>query len=136
MRGNGKWSSIDFIVIAAVLGIMMTTAGPRLSQAGTEKKISRLIDGLHQMRVQLDLYRVYHGDNLPCCDSFENFKNELTRRAGGYSPNIRKIPVNPFNGLNTVRFDGEAAGIGKAGWRLDTKSGLFQADYSPEYANL
>jgi hypothetical protein len=44
--------------------------------------------------------------------------------------------VNPFNGLNMVRFDGEPAGSGKAGWRLDKKNGYFQADNDAAYAGL
>ena len=54
----------------------------------------------------------------------------------GYGPYLKKIPANPFNGLNTVRFDGSAAGTGEAGWRLDTQSGHFQADNDEAYASL
>jgi hypothetical protein len=44
--------------------------------------------------------------------------------------------VNPFNGLNTVRFDGEPAGADKAGWRLDSETGKFQADIGSGYNEL
>jgi hypothetical protein len=55
---------------------------------------------------------------------------------GQYGLYIKKIPTNPFNDLNAVRFDGEPAGANKAGWRFDTESGLFQADNDAGYAAL
>jgi hypothetical protein len=60
----------------------------------------------------------------------------MTSRIQDYGPYVKKIPVNPFNNLNTVRFDGEPAGSNKAGWRLDTRTGLFQADNDAGYAAL
>jgi len=88
------------------------------------------------MRIRLDLYRAQHEDSFPPSDSFESFEAAMTTKVGKYGPYVKKIPVNPFNNLNTVRFDGEPAGAGKAGWRLDTQTGLFQADNSPVYAGL
>ena len=35
-----------------------------------------------------------------------------------------------------ARFDGEPAGVDKAGWRIDTKTGLFQTDDSAAHAAL
>jgi hypothetical protein len=60
----------------------------------------------------------------------------MTTKVGRYGPYVKRIPTNPLNNLNTVRFDGEPAGAGIAGWRLDTETGLFQADDSTAYAGL
>lgn len=88
------------------------------------------------MRVQLDLYRAQHDESYPPCDSFKSFKTAMTSKTGRYGSYVKRIPVNPFNNLSTVRFDGERAGAGIAGWRFDTQSGLFQADNSGAYASL
>jgi len=88
------------------------------------------------MRAQLDLYRAQHGEYLPDCDSFAGFKIAMTTRVGRYGPYVKEIPINPFNDLNVVRFDGEPAGAGTAGWRLDTGSCLFQADNDAAHARL
>jgi len=88
------------------------------------------------MRAQLDLYRLQHRDHLPPADSFSSFETAMTTKVGRYGPYVKKIPTNPFNNLDTVRFDGEPAGAGKAGWRLDTETGLFQADNDAVYAAL
>ena len=127
---------VDVVVITVALTIIGTTTVPKFTRASTESKVTDLIEGLETMRVQLDLYRAQHNDSFPPSDSFESFETALTKKVGKYGPYVKKIPVNPFNRLNTVRFDGEPAGAGKAGWRLDTETGLFQADNSPVYVGL
>ena len=136
MDDKVRFSYVEVLVMAVILGLVARTIAPRFTEASAETKVSKLIDGLEVMRAQLDLYRVQHGDCLPPADSFESFEAAMTKKAGQYGPYIKKIPTNPFNDLNTVRFDGEPAGANKAGWRLDTESGLFQADNEAAYAAL
>lgn len=136
MGARTRLSYVEVIIITVVLSVVAMTAGPKFTKASAESKVSDLIEGLEKMRVQLDLYRVQHNESLPPCGSFESFKTAMTTKVGKYGRYVKKIPVNPFNNLNTVRFDGEPAGAGKAGWRLDTQTGLLQADNSPVYAGL
>jgi type II secretory pathway pseudopilin PulG len=136
MGARTRLSYVEVIIITVVLSVVAMTVGPKFTKASAESKVSDLIEGLEKMRVQLDLYRVQHNESLPPCGSFESFKTAMTTKVGKYGRYVKKIPVNPFNNLNTVRFDGEPAGAGKAGWRLDTQTGLFQADNSPVYAGL
>jgi len=128
MREKIRFSYIEVVGIAIVLGTVAMTVAPRLIEASAESKTCDLIDGLQEMRAQLDLYRAQHEGHLPTTDSFGSFKAAMTTKIGRYGPYLKRIPTNPFNSLNTVRFDGEPAGAGIAGWRLDTKTGLFQAD--------
>ncbi len=136
MDDKVRFSYVEILVMAVILGVISRTIVPQFSEASADEKVSELIDGLEIMRAQLDLYRVQHGDCLPPDDSFDSFKTAMTKRVGQYGPYIKKIPVNPFNDLNTVRFDGEPAGANKAGWRFDTERGLFQADNDTGYAAL
>jgi hypothetical protein len=136
MKEQARFSYFEFLIIAVVLGVVAIKAVHRFTQASQDLKISRLMDGLHQMRCQLELYKAQHEDKLPPADSFESFKTSLTTKTGQYGPYLRKIPVNPFNNLSTVRFDGQPAGGSFAGWRLDTKTGLLQADDSAAHAGL
>ncbi|MHC4241545.1 MAG: hypothetical protein ACYSU4_04015 [Planctomycetota bacterium] len=129
-------SYTEVISIAVVLSVAAMSVVPKFTEATQESRTSELIDGLHQMRSQLDLYCVQHENCLPPVDSFESFKTALTTKVGQYGPYVDEIPVNPFNNLNTIRFDGEPAGVGKAGWRIDTKTGLFQTDDSAAHAAL
>lgn len=129
-------SYVEVIIITVVLSVVAMTVGPKFTKASAESKVSDLIEGLETMRIRLDLYRAQHEDSFPPSDSFESFEAAMTTKVGKYGRYVKKIPVNPFNNLNTVRFDGEAAGAGIAGWRFDTQSGVFQADNSPVYAGL
>ncbi len=136
MRERVHLSYVEVIIIAAVLGVVAMRVVPRFTEASAESKICDLIDGLQEMRAQLDLYRAQHGEYLGDFDSFANFQTAMTAGVGRYGPYVKKIPTNPFNNLNTVRFGGEPAGAGIAGWRLDTDSGLFQADNSVAHARF
>jgi type II secretory pathway pseudopilin PulG len=136
MKKKTRLSYVEIVILAFVLSVVSMKVVPKFIEASSESKTSELIDGLQQMRAQLDLYRAQHENSLPPVDSFESFKTAMTTKLGQYGPYVGKVPVNPFNNLNTVRFDGEPAGAGKAGWRLDTETGLFQADNNAEYAGL
>jgi len=136
MKGKVRFSLTQLIVLAVILGVVAKVTAPQFTEASSEAKVSMLIDGLEKMRAHLDLYLAQHEGSLPPADSLGSFKAAVITKAGGYSPYIKKIPVNPFNDLDTVRFDGEAAGAGQAGWRLDTKTGLFQADNNAGHAAL
>jgi type II secretory pathway pseudopilin PulG len=135
-KGN-HFSYVEVMVVAIVLGIAGKMIAPQFTEASNEEaKVSELVDGLEAMRAQVDLYRVQHEDILPPTDSFRSFETAMTTTVGHRGPYVKKIPTNPFNGLKTVRFDGESAGAGKAGWRLDTKTGLFRADNDAACAAL
>jgi type II secretory pathway pseudopilin PulG len=130
MTEQERLSLLEVIIFAAVLAVVSVEVIPRFTQATQKSRTEELIEALQKMRSQLALYRVQHGDCLPPTCSLDNFKSAVTTRAGECGPYIREIPVNPYNGLNTVRFDGAPAGANEAGWRLDTKDGSFQADNS------
>lgn len=137
MNNKTHSSYVEVVIIAIVLGVAARMIAPQFTEASNEEaEVCELIDGLEEMRVHLDLYRVRHRGCLPPTDSFAGFESAVTKRAGRYVPYIKEIPTNPFNGLKTVRFDGEPAGADKAGWRLDTETGLFQADNDANYAAL
>ena len=130
------FSYVEVMVVAIVLGIAGREIAPQFTEASEEAKVSELVDGLEAMRAQVDLYRAQHEDILPPVDSFRSFETAMTTTVGQRGPYVKQIPTNPFNGLKTVRFNGEPAGAGKAGWRLDTKTGLLQADNGAACAAL
>ena len=133
---NFKLSCTRIFVIAIVLGLVAKTISPKPAEAVVQENFSELIDSLIQMRTNLDLYRAQHKGLLPPTDCFDNFESAMTKQIGSFGPYIREIPVNPCNGQKTIRFDGEEAGVNEAGWRLDTETGLFQADNNTANAAL
>jgi len=136
MKKERRLSLIEVMTIVVVLGIGSAGIAPRYMEASEEEKLDQLIDGLQTMRGQLALYCVQHGDKLPPTGSLEGFRIALTTRNGEYGPYIKRMPVNPYNNLDTVRFDGEPAGANKAGWRFDTEDSSFRADNSVSHGAL
>jgi general secretion pathway protein G len=130
MRGMKRVSYAELIILIMMLCLIARMVAPQFVEASPEEKVCELIDELEIMRAGLDLYRAEHGGRIPPTDTLAGFEAAMTTRVGRYGPYIKEIPTNPFNGLKTVRFDGQPAGAGIAGWRLDTESGLFQADNS------
>jgi len=127
---------LRIVVIALALGLLAKMVVPESSQAGIESNTTELIEALVKIRASLDLYRAQHDGRLPATNSSDEFEKALTQRIGQYGPYMKEIPDNPFNGLDTVRFDGAPAGANTAGWRLDTQTGVFQADNDSAYAAL
>ncbi|MHC4149263.1 MAG: hypothetical protein ACYSR5_07255 [Planctomycetota bacterium] len=136
MSGERSLSSGEVVITVIILGLVARTVAPQFVEARSKAKVCELAEGLEVMRAHLDWYRAEHGNCLPPTSSFLSFERAMTQKAGEYDPHIVEIPVNPFNRLRTVRFDGEAAGTGLAGWRLDTERSLFQADNDCVYAAL
>ncbi len=136
MRERDRFFYTEIIIIAAVLGMFAMRVVPQIAEAGPESRVGELIEGVQRMRIQLDLYRAQHCGSLPGVGSFAVFETAMTIKVGRYGPYVSRIPTNPFNNLNTVRFNGEPAGAGIAGWRLDTETCLFQADDSTAHAGF
>ena len=102
-----QFSYVEVVIVAIVLGIAGKVITPQFTEASNEEsKVSELVDGLQTMRVQIDLYRVQHEENLPPADSFRSFETAMTTTVGRCGPYVKRIPRNPYNGLKTVRFDG------------------------------
>ncbi|MBN1795230.1 MAG: hypothetical protein JW804_01020 [Sedimentisphaerales bacterium] len=127
---------LRIIIAAFAIGLLANTAGPASSRAGIERKTRELADNLVKIRSSLELYRVHHMGRYPPSGSFEKFEAALRTKSETNAWYINGVPANPFNGLNTVRFDNEPAGAKKAGYKFDPETGAFQADNDPAYSAL
>ncbi len=136
MKVSVRLTYLRVLMIGVVLFGLAKMTGPQLSRAAEAKKTTELINSLVMLRTGIGIYRAGNSDALPCIDSYEEFKNVLIDKNNGAGQYIKSIPINPFNGLNTIRFDGEKAGANTAGWRLDTRTGRLQADNDKGYAQL
>jgi hypothetical protein len=136
MTTKSGLSFFGLLAIAAIIGVAAKVSVPGFARADMEEKTCELIDALETMRTGLVLYRGQHRGRLPAVDSLELFEMAMTTKVGECGPYVEKIAANPFNGLNTVRFDGEPAGANQAGWRFDTEAGLIQADDTVAHAGL
>jgi hypothetical protein len=124
-------------VILLVAGVSFATMlmGPHFSQRYESGRMGQLIDGLEKMRVCVEIYKGKNGQ-MPPTGSFEEFEKAMTGLKQSGEICMEEIPVNPFNGMRTVRFDGQKAGVNDAGWRFNSVTGAVQADDSTMNASL
>jgi type II secretory pathway pseudopilin PulG len=136
MKGKSNISFFGLLLIASILGLLARVAVPGIVRGDVEEKTCELAEAVQTMRSALTLYTSQHGGRLPAVDSFELFEMAMTTKVGERGPYIDQIPPNPFNDLNTVRFDGKPAGYSLAGWRFDTKTGSIHADDTIAHAGF
>ena len=131
-----RFSYIELFFLSVVIVFIASSIGPEFLKGAEKSKTIELAESLERMRVCLDVYRAEHNGYLPPCRSFESFTAALTTKINCKGPYIDSIPVNPFNNCSRVRFGGCQAGLGGAGWHLETQSGEFRADNDAGCAGL
>ena len=138
MRKSG-FTLVELLIVISVLGILAAIIVPTFSDAGEKARESALKTDLTKVRTQIEVYKSQHKDQLPAYSGelstdFERRMTSKTDRDGyagsDYGPYLNKIPKNPYNGKDSVRIDGSAAGANTDGWRLNSSNGIFQADDS------
>jgi general secretion pathway protein G len=143
VKSKKGFTLIEILVVIVILGIIAAIVVPSFSDSGIQVKTSTLTTDLRKVRTQIELYKFHHKDMLPASSGETNAdfeqrlisQTDIDGNAGTYyGPYMQRIPINPFNNLNTVRIDGPAAGANTEGWRFDTSTGDFQADDSVVHA--
>lgn len=138
------FSLLEIVVVIVIIGIVAAIAVPRMSSAASRSRVSALRADLAAMNRATELYMVEHGGRHPAldktgalADSSTEFAARLVERTDEfgspgslYGPYLLRIPINPLNGLSSVRVNGPAAGAGTHGWRFDTATQTFAPDDS------
>ncbi len=139
MKARIGFAMIQVSLIGAICSVGAGIVAPDFSARGVGVEESRFIADLQTVRCQLELYKIQHDEQLPPTASLAGFEQALTTRgADNRGPYLKTMPTNPFNGDKAVRFvqDQNNVGCGKAGWVVNTSTGSFHADDSPEHASL
>jgi prepilin-type N-terminal cleavage/methylation domain-containing protein len=141
---------VELLIVVVVLAILAAVVVPQFTDAGEGAKLAALQANLAIARDIIGRYMAEHRGRPPSIDHNGNpdHANSLTRLTGRTQPNgmidgggplgpyLIEFPVNPFNGKGDVRLDGAPAGANTHGWHVDTSTGRFSADDSPEHAAL
>lgn len=147
MRKSG-FTLVEILIVIVVLGILAAIVVPQFSDASSDAKTSSLVSNLQTIRLQIQMYKIQHGGNLPGAGtaSVTDALTKYTDSAGAltlvqapatgvYGPYLQSIPKNPFNDKVTIDEDG-TVGDNNAGWELNTTTGAFQADDTAAHAAL
>lgn len=151
MRVRSGFTLIGVVITTAILCLVAVAMVPQFSSAAYDGRTASLCDRLQDVRRHIEVYRRQNEGQMPAApgETGENFVSRITTGVSSddpagsdASPRLSRIPVNPFNDLDTVRVGGVPAGVGTHGWRFDPFTGDFQADDrcdadgAPEHARL
>lgn len=141
MRTRRAFSLVELVIVVVIIGIIGAIAIPRMSSAADNAAKNSVLGSQSALQKAVDLYTAEHEGILPHIGAADakTFYFRLLRKSdldgtiniasGIYGPYINGIPVNPINGLNTIRRGGAAAGANTHGWRYDTTSGQVEPDH-------
>lgn len=149
-RLRTAFSLVEIVIVVVIIGIVAAIAVPRMSSAASRARATSIRADLAAMNRAAEFYTAEHGGlhpgqdktgaPLPDGTALVLRLTEQTDVHGEpgtiYGPYLLRMPVNPFNGLTTVRIDGAPAGAGTHGWRYDSPSRAFQADDSVQTASI
>ena len=159
-RKQKGFTLVEILIVVIILAILAGVVVPQFSSSTEEAKLSVLQSDLITLRAAVELYyhqhnaanNVYPGDVTSNyaghATNAEWFVDQLTLYTDingeavaakdathKYGPYIkRRIPVNPFNDLNTVEIDDvetdltAATDDGGHGWKFYTQTGQLFAD--------
>ena len=154
MKSKSGFTLVEILIVVVILGILAAIVIPQFTDASTEAKLSSLAADLQTMRSQIELYKIQHNDQLPDCNSLENFTacmTEKTDQDGNvndsykYGPYLGKIPSNQFvsgdDSFDITFVDsGNCTGTGLTGWWMRKDTGEFRANSLaskyPKHADL
>ncbi len=139
MKTRSGFTLIQLFIVIILCVFCLFVVISQFTSSSTEIIYSPFNSDLQAMRSQIELYKIHHNGDLPGAAADVNFAQALTQATNAdgslnlnpagrrYGPYMRKIPVNPHNGLDTVEIDGVLGG-GDYGWHFNTKTGKFHAD--------
>jgi general secretion pathway protein G len=126
------------MIVAAIIGILAALVVPHVQGHATTAKESAARDNLHLLRSAIELYAAQHGDVAPGYENdnrsstpLEQYFRQQTTVQEHY---MRKVPVNPFNGLNTILMIGNGAtfpaeATGTHGWVYQPATKTIRLDW-------
>lgn len=132
------FSLVELMIVAAIIGILAALVVPHVQNHATTAKKSAARDNLHLLRSAIELYAARHGDvapgyendNLGSIPQERHFRVQITVKEAY----MRKVPVNPFNNLNTILMIGNAAAFpseatGAYGWVYQPATKTIRLDW-------
>ncbi len=145
-RRRAAFSLIELVIVVVIIGTIASIAVPRLLSASERSTDAAVLADRTTLQRAIDLYIAEHAERCPATQpggavstDAAAFEHRLTGKtqisglvdaSGGYGPYLRELPVNPRNGLATVRINGAAPGANTHGWRYDSAAHEIQPDHA------
>ena len=140
--GKSELPIMNALIVAVMVTILGAVTIPLLEMAGEQAKSTTLLQNLHTLRSQIELYKLEHNENVPVF--YQGSLPQLIRAtdvdgvpsAPGskhpYGPYFRSgIPINPVTGRSIVTTTDTfppTAPSGNGGWLYHQPTGQIAAD--------
>lgn len=148
-RRNG-FTLIEVLIVVVIMSVLAATIIPQFSNSAKDARESSIKFNVHQMRAQINMYRMQHNGTAPTgLNNLEQLtkSTNVTGTVGAtgtsfpYGPYIQtQLPAQPFSGLNTVKIDSgtgvPAATAGNGGgWIYRPSTGEIWVDHLDYVSN-
>ncbi len=140
MKTPKRFTKLKILLATTVLiivGILAAIVVPQFTSASTDTvRWGLTYEKIMSVRSQIELYKIHHNGDLPGTAVGVSFVQAMTQKTNAdgslnptsrYGPYLKNIPVNRYNGLDTVEIDGVLGG-GDYGWHFNSTTGKFHAD--------
>jgi general secretion pathway protein G len=133
---------LDALIIVALVGVVTVAAVPALDAVSAGAKRAVLLQNLHAVRTQIDLYKLQHGGEPPLV--YEGILPQLVEATDAlgvpgrhdnrhpYGPYfLSGLPLNPVTGSATVTLTEDfppTAASGNGGWLYHQPTGQVAID--------
>jgi len=108
LRQNSKnqaFTLVEILIVVVILGILAVIIVPRFANASKDAKRAALSSQLNQVRAQIQLFTIEHGDQRPANLNGNNWTdliNPSVYNGTNRGPYLPSIPVNPLNGFTSI----------------------------------
>src|SRR5687768_5443434 len=127
---------VEILIVVIILAVLATIVIPLFANSTNDARKAALVDQLHQVRVQVQLYTLQHDDTRPTLADLDwDDLILVTQDASGNNrgPYMQRIPKNPLNSFTRVAvvaadpaFGDPVAGV-DIGWVYNFNTGTFWA---------
>jgi general secretion pathway protein G len=140
--GRAEFTLVNAVMLAIVVAIAGAIGIPLIEKTSGRAQRAALLENLHTLRSQIELYKAEHGGEAPVL--YQNTFPQLTRATNAqgipgepgskysYGPYLRYgVPVNPITGRSIVALSDTfppTAASGNGGWIYHQESGRIAAD--------
>jgi len=136
---------VEVLIVVTILGILAATVLPSFTDFSSDARESSLRQNLQLLRSQIEMYRLQHNGKFPGDGSTDpqdvvdalTLSSDADGTTGAigtkaFGPYIvGDIPVNPFNGKNTISMSTDVAGEtadDTTGWFYNPSTGRIGAN--------
>jgi prepilin-type N-terminal cleavage/methylation domain-containing protein len=104
-RKNHAFTLVEILIVVVILGILAAIVIPRFANASKDAKRAALSSQLNQIRAQIQLFTIEHGDQRPpnlAGNNWTDLINQSVYNGTNRGPYLPNVPVNPLNGFTDI----------------------------------